>query len=313
MIKSHWKKGFITLLFLIIGVTAYTGIFDRVFVGKTFIGGIDRSADAYLDRTMKKALVTFAVVRGINAVISVIQESDLAVSPAGVGMTIAVGEILDPVNDLIERFSWVMLASTTSLGVQRILMNIAAWLGFRVLLSLSMLAILAGLWLPRLFRSDMKSLGYRLVIVSILIRFCIPVVAIATSQIDTLFLNKPYTQASQNLEQARNEIEEGEITGDAAGDEKILGKIRNYFEGIKDAVNLERRIQTVKETVSHYIEYIVDLIVVFTLQTILIPLLILWILARLFSNLLNIQLDDSLKSIWTKTVRRQKPAMKMKG
>lgn len=306
------KKAGISLIILLIGIFSYTGLFESVFIEKTFVGGVDRHAQTYLDKTMKKALFTFAVVRGINAVISVVQESDLAVSPAGVGITIAVGEILDPVNDLIERFSWVMLASTTSLGVQRILMTIAVWLGFRVLLSFSMLAILIGLWFPGLFKSDMKSTGYRIVLLAVLVRFCIPAVAIATSQIDALFLDEPYSQATQNLEKARDEIQEGETSEEIADDERILGRIRNYFEGIKDSVNLEKRIQHVKATVSHYIEYIIDLIVVFILQTIFIPLLILWILARLFSSILNVQLEDSLKSLWNKTIRKPRPTLAKK-
>ena len=305
----YWKKGLVTLLILIIGITAYTGIFDRVFVGKTFIGGIDRNAEAYLDKTMKKALVTFAVVRGINAVISVIQESDLAVSPAGVGMTIAVGEILDPVNDLIERFSWIMLASTTSLGVQRILMNISAWLGFRFLLTLSMFAVLIGLWLPHLFKRDLKSLGIRLLLLSILVRFIVPVVALATDRIDGLFLERTYTRATQNLEQVSQEISRDDSVNKPADDRKILGKVRAFFENIRDAVNLEQRIQLIRDKVAHYIDYIVDLIVVFTLQTILIPLLILWILVKLFGNLLNIQLEDSLKSLWNRTTHKPGPTL----
>ena len=32
-------------------------------------------------------------------------------------------KVLDPINDLAERFSWVMLVNTASLGIQRILME----------------------------------------------------------------------------------------------------------------------------------------------------------------------------------------------
>jgi len=205
--KKTAKKCALTILILGIGISAYTGTFNTVLVEKTFINKIDKSAKAYLDKTMKKALFTFAIVRGINAIISVIQDSNVAVSPAGVGITIAVGEILDPVNDLIERFSWIMLASTTSLGIQRILMNIGSWLGFRVLLSLSMLSILTGVWVPQLFKSDMKSVGYKLIFTSIAIRFCIPVVAIATDKIDVLFLNEKYNRATHPGESQRRNKE----------------------------------------------------------------------------------------------------------
>ena len=72
---------------------------------------------------------------------SVIQDTEIAFSPAGVGVTLAVGEILDPINDLIERFSFVMLVSTASLGIQKILLEVGIWFGFRLLLTFSMLLI----------------------------------------------------------------------------------------------------------------------------------------------------------------------------
>ena len=42
--------------------------------------------------------------------------------PAGVGVTLSIGELLDPFNDMVERFSWVMLLTSVSLGIQKILL-----------------------------------------------------------------------------------------------------------------------------------------------------------------------------------------------
>ena len=49
-----------------------------------------------------------------------------AAAPAGVGVTITAGEILDPLNDLIERFSWLVLMASASLGTQLVLTDIFA-------------------------------------------------------------------------------------------------------------------------------------------------------------------------------------------
>jgi hypothetical protein len=70
----------------------------------------DRSRD-YTKQGFKRALVTFAVTRGLNGIISVAQGTEVAVEPAGIGLVFTPGQILDPVNDLIERFSWIVLAS----------------------------------------------------------------------------------------------------------------------------------------------------------------------------------------------------------
>lgn len=291
------KKIALSVLIVIIAVTAFFGWFNRMTIEKTFLNRIDRSANAYLDRTMKKALVTFAIVRGLNAVISVIQDSDIAVSPAGVGVTVAVGEVLDPINDIIERFSWVMLASTTSLGIQKILMNIAIWLGFRVLLCTAMVVLLIGLWFPRHFRFDMKAAGFKLILLSVLIRFCIPLTAIATDRIDILFLNKSYQKAAETLEKVSVEIEADEEKGTTAdGESGIAQKAKSFFDGIKNAINAEEKIRILKEKITNAIGYIIDLIVVFILQTILIPLLVLWLLLRFFGDLFGTNLVRKLGS-----------------
>ena len=48
---------------------------------------------------------------------------------AGVGVIFTLGQILDPINDLIERFSSVMLVAASSLGLQILLLNITSWWG----------------------------------------------------------------------------------------------------------------------------------------------------------------------------------------
>ena len=92
-------------------------------------------------------MIAYAAAKGINAVILVIQESELQVEPGGIAVTIAVGEVLDPVNDMIERFSWIMLVSLLSLGIQKALIVIAPWLIISVLLNISLIGMPPALWL----------------------------------------------------------------------------------------------------------------------------------------------------------------------
>ena len=300
-VQKKVKKGALTLALLSVAIFSYTGIIEKIGIEKTWIGTIDEKASQYLDRTMKKALVTFAVVRGINGVISVIQDSDVAVSPAGVGITIAVGEILDPVNDIIERFSWVMLASTTSLGIQKIMMTAGKWLGFRILLSVSMVTLLIAVWLPYASKANLKTIGLRILFIAIGVRYCIPFVAIATDRIDVLFLDSTYSRATQSLEQVSKEINEDKNTPQGiSSDDNILEKVKGFITNIKYTVNLEEKIQTVKEKISYYIEYIIDLVVIFILQTVIIPLVILWILVRGFKYATG----KNIREIFTRQVQK---------
>ncbi|MBW2512539.1 MAG: hypothetical protein JRE01_11000, partial [Deltaproteobacteria bacterium] len=104
----------IALLVLTIIPATRTPLFER-----HFFQTVDTRASAYIDQSLMNAGAAFLLARGFNAVVSVFQESELQLEPAGVGVSLALGQALDPINDLVERFSWVMLASLTSLGIQK--------------------------------------------------------------------------------------------------------------------------------------------------------------------------------------------------
>ena len=102
-----------------------------LLVALLMIGGwIDQSGRSYTEEGIKRTLVTYAIARGLNGVISVAQGTEVAVEPVGVGVTFTPGQILDPINDLIERFSWIVLASGVSLGAQNILLSMTEWIWF---------------------------------------------------------------------------------------------------------------------------------------------------------------------------------------
>ena len=65
-------------------------------------GWLDARGAAHLDASFQRALVSFALARTLNGVISVVQETQIALQPAGVGVTLMPGEILDPLNDLVD-------------------------------------------------------------------------------------------------------------------------------------------------------------------------------------------------------------------
>jgi hypothetical protein len=80
----------------------------------------------------------------LNAVISVAQGTDVAIEPAGVGVKFSPGEILDPINDLVEKFSTLMLFASISFGIQKILITLGGhWV---VSAALSGAAILWSVW-----------------------------------------------------------------------------------------------------------------------------------------------------------------------
>src|SRR5690349_11898669 len=79
-------------------------------VALAWLKPLDHGAETHVKAGLARALATYAVARTINGVVSVAQETGVAVQPGGVGMTFAPGQLLDPLNDLVEQVSSVMLA-----------------------------------------------------------------------------------------------------------------------------------------------------------------------------------------------------------
>ena len=189
-------------------------------------GALDRTAQAHTDELLKRALLTFAVARGLDGVISMAQGIEIAVQPAGLGVTFSAGEILDPINDLVEQFSWIALAAAASLGLQGLLLRISAWwwlsLGVTLVLGAVLLAEVSR---SRAAESPLKRPMYRastpralggLAVLLLLLRFAMPLAAAANWWVSERFLRDDQEHAVAILEQTGAEI--GQL-GDAAGDQ----------------------------------------------------------------------------------------------
>ena len=304
------KKVIVTLVALTIGILAYTSALD-VIVKKAGVAQLDDRANAYFDRSIKNAALTFAAARALNAVISVFQDTEIQITPVGVGVTLAIGEILDPLNDMIERFSWVMLISTTSLGIQKVLMAVADWFGFKVLMCFSALFILIGVWVPKISHYSLLSLGFKLLLISFVIRFCLPVTAVATDKIYGLFLEEEYLESTKSLNKAKEEVKESELLNrnmeDDPDSQGFWDGLKQKYQNVKDAVNLTQQFARLKDIASNIIKYIINLIIVFVLQTIIIPLLILWGLIKLtghiFGGNISTAIEQRLKDLILKKER----------
>lgn len=246
---------------------------------------VDRQADGDYDELFKRALVTFALARTLNGVISVVQGTEVDLAPAGVGMTLTPGEILDPVNDLVERFSWIMLAATTSLGVQNILLDMSGWWGVRlVTASLGLGALLLLLW-PGAERDGLRRILLRAFLISLFLRFAVPVLLIANDVVYDLFLEPRYEQSTEIIRSASQELETLGAEPAAADDDR--GWLSRTMEQARDQLDLKQRVAVFKARAQAVIEHLIHLSAVFLLQTVVLPLLFLWLLAELFRRIVS--------------------------
>ncbi len=257
------------------------------------LGTVDETGKHYADEAFKRALVTFAVARTLNGVISVAQGTEVAVEPAGVGVNFTVGQILDPVNDLVERFSAVMLVATTSLGMQNILLKISAWWGISAFLALAAVFYLVTLWSASEKLRRFSTTAVRIFLVAAFMRFAVAALIIGSNLVFNTFLAAEQAAATQALETTTSEVQAISVQAESApaADQTLMERLGSILDESLDSMNVKERLENFKDRMSNASEHIINLIVIFILQTILLPLFFVWLIV------------EALKFIATRGVR----------
>jgi len=242
-------------------------------------GHIDRASEEQAENALKNALVTFAVARTLNGVISAAQGTEVALEPGGVGVVLSVGEVLDPINDLVERFSSVMLIAASSLGLQMLLLNITSWWGVSGFLIAAAAGFLVVIWAPRSTAAQYAGPALRILLFLLFVRFAVPVLIVGTTLISDAFLEPKQAEATAILRDTSKDIER--ISDEAQtvppDDQSFMERLGDMIDESLESMRVGARMKELKDSASNAAEHIVDLIAIFVLQTILLPLLFLWL------------------------------------
>ena len=235
--------------------------------------------------------MTFAVARSLNGVISVAQGTEVAIEPAGIGINFAPGQILDPINDLIERFSWIMLASSTSLGLQKLLLTIFSSTSVTILILAVLLVAVFAVWYRGSQPAWFRPLVYRVALLTVVVRFAIPIVALASEGIFHLFLQEQYTQSTHEIQRTTDRIAQVNRNAEAErpvpADASLLERAQRIMSDATSSMDVHGYIDRYKVAAADASEHAINLIVIFVLQTILLPLLLLWLMLKSLSGLLR--------------------------
>ncbi len=243
------------------------------------IGTADRIASDWASDALERALITFATARALNGAISVAQSTEVAMQPAGVGVALEPGQLLDPVNDLIERFSWVMLTASASLGVQLLLVEIGSYP-----LATALVAAVVGiacllLWLP--WGAAWRGLAMRLAVSALVLRLALAAVALVSNAAGEFWLAEREADRLATVQRASERVEA--LSLDSAGTSTPSG---SWWDSAREQLDLigaaRTRLNTLRADVEAATRAIVDVIAMYVLQTILLPMLCGWaILAAL--------------------------------
>lgn len=231
---------------------------------------LDSPATQQVDAGLKRALVSFATARALNAVISVVQGTQISVQPAGIGATLTPGQLLAPVNELVKHFSDLMLVASVAFGIQKVLITISGYWAISFVLTAT-----AIFWAAFYFQQRHPPAWLsKMLVVLLMLRFAIPVVALGSDMLSQRFLAADYVASQQAIDTASGQAEKiHSPDSTTSGNLSFLEKIKSWVGKIYD---IKDNFENLKRAVEQATEHIVKLMVIFILQTLVIPIFLLW-------------------------------------
>lgn len=164
-----------------------------VAVAVCWLPAVGVLAEAWTSSSIYSVSAIYGTSRGINALVSVLQGTTIDFPM----VNIALGEVLDPVNDLIERFSGVVTLALGALILQKILLQVVSATAFNLVVSgLGVLTVAAS----ALQRPRIAGVLLRLFLLTVFVRLSLSLVFILTASLDSVFLEPADTASHADMQ-----------------------------------------------------------------------------------------------------------------
>ena len=245
---------------------------------------LDDYVDDYTTESLTNAAVTYATARGVNALVSMLQSSEIEAGVGIVSGSMTIGEVLDPLNDMIERFSTVMTWVLASLAAQKVLLLLASHNLF-----LYLIGVLGATTILLLFfgRGAAVNWMFRCFLVVVFVRFSLGLAVALNSGADYLFLEQQIQANDLEVEQFQSSILKID-TSQNANSSDIRDTVVEFWRSISlDELNAK---------ISRGIEHFVNLVALYLLKTVLFPLGFFYLALFLLKQLWRLKLDLSPRS-----------------
>lgn len=271
LVKLSPIKRLLVLLLCVIALATgiYSGLLQQRIVNPA-LAPLDDKAHSALQHSLLLSSASFATARLIDRGIAFVSEAEVGVGVASVKP----GQLLKPLQDMAVRYSDLMVIAMTSIGLQLFLLEfgkLAALPLFGTGIVLSAIILLVG---PVSWRTNSTYVLRAFVALLLVIRIGVPLAAFGVAELSDWVLEPQRiaaeaalsgeTQALQLVDQPLQSADEGSFTWLR----QLAGKANDMFAAVK----------SFSDTM---VEKLIQLIVVYSLQTLVFPLLSLWLLWHL--------------------------------
>lgn len=271
----------------------FIALFAALVLAACWLKPVDGFAKAQVEAGFQRSLIAFAAARTLGAAVSVVQsvrvDAVVGVSP---------GEALRPLSELIDRFAAVMLAASVAFGVQLLLLGVGGHQAVSVALTG---VLLAWAWLrwrgvepapdaagPARAQASSPSRSLRwltpVLIGLLLVRFAVPLSAVANEAAYRAVMAGEYQGAMAGLQGAAARVEALPVT-DTAPKKDLWDRLNQMADRLKSTpAVIDGLLQSAKDWATQ----MVKLMAVFVLQTAVLPLAFLWLFWRLARGLVGL-------------------------
>lgn len=272
-----------------------------ILIAITWLPITDHIADADIDAGFNRALAAFGIAKLFNMIVSVFQSSQIGIF----GATVTIGEVLDPINDLVEQFSNIMFLATVAFGIQKILVAVGGHIFVKSFITI--IAIVVGYL--SFSQRDIPQWIKSLLILLVLTRLAVPVATVASSAAYNTFLadsyQTSYTSLTNSLSQLEslattNQLSASVSTQQAAPpqiNEGWWSKTKSAFASVtsinaNDAFSkaydeFNARKNKAQQLGEQMTKDIATQVVVFLLQTLIFPIGLIWVLYRIGVSMMH--------------------------
>ncbi|CAM5225387.1 hypothetical protein [Alishewanella longhuensis] len=263
------QRGLLMLAMLALGALLYSGMLQQRVLNPV-LAPLDQQAQKVLQRSLLLSSASFATARLIDRGIAFVSEAQFSVGVA----SIKPGQMLKPLQDMAVRYSDVMVLAMTSVGLQLFLLEFGKVAALPLFGSGAVVAAVAWLAGPASWRPLLTYLLRIFLVLLILVRIGIPLAAVAVGQLSGWVL-EPQRQAAEaalSVETAQLQQVEQPM---GSPEEGALAWLKQL------AANANELFSAVKAFSDSMVEKFIQLIVVYSLQTLIFPLLSLYLLWQL--------------------------------
>ena len=237
-------------------------------VALVWLRPLEVMAQSYVDSGLKRALVTFASARALNAALSLAQSTSVSIQ-VGAGVSAHPAAVLDPLDDLVEQFSTIMLVATLSFAAQHLLITLVGAWPLAALLTLVLLVWGGFIWRERDAPAWLKkiALGF------IFLIFAVPIASVASEATYRLLMANEYENAQAHI----TVMSPGEAV--VSADENLSQKLKRLWS---QSTDIKKQVDDLTTQANATVEYIIRLAAVFIMQTVVLPLLFMWLMLQFY-------------------------------